>query len=98
MLAEPNRLAILTLLRGMELPATEIAGQFKTTRSSISQHLRVLKQAGLLNERREGTRRLYSLRPEGFQGLRRLLDTFWDVRMGRLKTEVERETRSKRDR
>ncbi|MGA2765054.1 MAG: metalloregulator ArsR/SmtB family transcription factor [Spirochaetia bacterium] len=97
-LAEPNRVAILRLLRGTELPATKIAGQFPTTRSAISQHLRVLKHAGLLHERRAGTQRLYSIRPEGFQGLRELLDMFWDVKIGRLKTEVEREARSKRDR
>lgn len=97
-LAEPNRVAILRLLRGTELPATKIAGQFRTTRSAISQHLHVLKHAGLLHERRVGTQRLYRIRLEGFQGLRELLDTFWDVKIGQLKTEVEREARSKRDR
>jgi len=97
-LAEPNRLAILRLLRGTELPATEIARKFPTTRSAISQHLHVLKNAGLLRERRAGTRRLYSIRPEGFQGVRELLDMFWDVKIGQLKTEVEQEARSGRGR
>jgi DNA-binding transcriptional ArsR family regulator len=97
-LAEPHRVAILTYLRGRELPATLIAGQFSTTRSAVSQHLRALREAGLLNERREGTRRLYSLRPEGFQGLRTLLDMFWDVKLERLKTEVERDARPGRGR
>ena len=97
-LAEPNRVAILTLLRERELPATEIAGRFTTTRSAVSQHLRVLMNAGLLNERREGTRRLYSLRPKGFQGVRKLLDGFWDRKIERLKTEVEKEAKGRRAR
>ena len=97
-LAEPNRVAILRLIRGTELPATRIARQFPTTRSAISQHLRVLKGAGLLRERRAGTQRLYSIRPEGFQGVRELLELFWDVKVGQLKTEVEREARSTRGR
>ena len=96
-LAEPNRLAILTLIRARELPAGEIAERFKTTRSAVSQHLRVLTDAGLLTERHEGTKRLYRLRPEGFRGLRKLLDGFWDDKLDRLKTEVELEARRRRD-
>jgi DNA-binding transcriptional ArsR family regulator len=96
-LAEPNRLAILTLIRARELPAGEIAERFKTTRSAVSQHLRVLTDAGLLTERHSGTRRLYRLRPEGFRGLRKLLDGFWDDKLDRLKTEVELEARKRRD-
>jgi len=95
-LAEPNRVAILTLLKERELPATKIAGRFTTTRSAVSQHLRVLMNAGLLKARREGTKRLYSLRPEGFQGVRKLLDGFRDAKIGRLKTEVGKETRGRR--
>lgn len=97
-LAEPNRLAILTLIRRRELPATEIAGHFKTTRPAVSQHLHVLTRAGLLHERREGTKRLYRLRPEGLRELRKLLDLFWDVKLDRLKAEVELEARNRRDR
>jgi DNA-binding transcriptional ArsR family regulator len=97
-LAEPNRLAILTLIRRRELPATEIAGHFKTTRPAVSQHLHVLTRAGLLYERREGTKRLYRLRPEGLRELRKLLDLFWDVKLDRLKAEVELEARNRRDR
>jgi DNA-binding transcriptional ArsR family regulator len=97
-MAEPNRLAILTLIRVRELPAGEIAERFKTTRSAVSQHLRVLSNAGLLTERHVGVKRLYRLRPEGFRGLRRLLDTFWDEKLDRLKAEVELEARRRRDR
>ena len=66
-LAEPRRVAILTLVRSRhELRAGEIARHFRSTRPGISQHLRVLTNAGLLCERRQGTSRLYSLRREGF--------------------------------
>jgi DNA-binding transcriptional ArsR family regulator len=97
-LAEPNRLAILTLIRVRELPAGEIAERFKTTRSAVSQHLRVLADAGLVAERREGTKRLYRLRPEGFRSLRKFLDTFWDQKLNLLKQEVEMEARRRRER
>lgn len=90
-LAEPRRVAILRLIRRRELPAGQIAQNFNTTRSAISQHLRVLIKAGLLAERRQGTSRLYSLRLEGFAELRALLDTFWEEALARLKSEAERQ-------
>lgn len=76
-LAEPRRRAILRLVAHDELPAGEIAAAFEVTRTAISQHLSVLKDAGLLHERREGTRRLYTVRPEGLAGLREFLDEMW---------------------
>jgi DNA-binding transcriptional ArsR family regulator len=76
-LAEPRRRAILRLVAHDELPAGEIAAAFEITRTAVSQHLTVLKQAGLLNERRDGTRRLYRARPEGLAGLREFLDELW---------------------
>jgi len=94
-LAEPNRIAILRLIRKGELPAGKIADHFQTTRPAVSQHLRVLTDAGLVTERREGTKRFYSLRPEGFRGLREFLDLFWDFKLDCLKTEVEKEARSR---
>ncbi len=95
-LAEPKRLTILKLVRSRERAAGEIASRFKTTRPAISQHLRVLVNAGLLSERREGTRRLYRLRPEGFQDLRAFLNAFWDHALAHLKSQAEREARSRR--
>jgi DNA-binding transcriptional ArsR family regulator len=86
---------ILRVIRSRELPAGEISRHFKTTRSAISQHLRVLTHAGLLWERRRGTRRLYRIRPEGFGQLRDLIGSFWDVKLDRMKTEVEREARTR---
>src|SRR5438552_17320696 len=73
-LAEPRRRAILRLVASGELAAGEIAAAFDVTRTAVSQHLTVLRNAGLLTERREGTRRLYRARPEGLTGLRRFLD------------------------
>jgi DNA-binding transcriptional ArsR family regulator len=91
-IAEPTRFAILKMVRHREMPAGEIALQFKgITRPAVSQHLRVLKDAGLVTERRDGTRRLYSLRPEGFAPLRALLEDFWDSKLERLKTAAEKQ-------
>ena len=98
-LAEPRRIAILTLVRSQhELRAGEIARHFRSTRPGISQHLRVLANAGLLSERRQGTSRLYSLRREGFGELRAFLDNFWEERLSRLKREAESESRKERGR
>ena len=76
-LAEPRRRAILRLVAHDELAAGEIAGFFEVTRTAVSQHLTVLKHAGLLTERRQATRRLYRARPEGLAGLRQFLDQMW---------------------
>jgi DNA-binding transcriptional ArsR family regulator len=92
-LAEPKRVAILKLIRSRELAAGEIASRFKTTRPAISQHIRVLVKAGLVSERRERTRRLYRVRPEGFAAVRSFLDTFWDDKLTRLKTAIEADGR-----
>ncbi len=76
-LAQPRRRAILRLVAHDELAAGEIAAAFDVTRTAVSQHLTVLKNAGLLAERRDGTRRLYRARPEGLNGLREFLDEMW---------------------
>jgi DNA-binding transcriptional ArsR family regulator len=88
-LAEPRRVAILKLIRSRELAAGEIASRFKTTRPAISQHIRVLVKAGLVSERRERTRRLYRVRPQGFTAVRSFLDMFWDDKLTRLKSAIE---------
>jgi DNA-binding transcriptional ArsR family regulator len=76
-LAEPRRRAILQLVAHSELAAGEIAGYFEVTRTAVSQHLTVLKNAGLLTERKVATRRLYRARPDGLAGLRQFLDQMW---------------------
>ena len=89
-LSDPGRRRILTLVRDEEHSAGEIAAEFTTTWPAVSQHLRVLKDAGLVTERREGTRRYYRARPEGLDDVRAFLDEFWDDKLERLKREVER--------
>ena len=76
-LAEPRRREILRLVAHDELAAGEIAAAFEVSRTAVSQHLTVLKGAGLLEERRDGTRRLYRARPDGLDALRRFLDDMW---------------------
>ena len=94
-IAAPRRRQILTLVRDGELSAGEIAGHFDVTRPAVSQHLNVLKEAGLVTERRNGTRRLYRARPEGLAQLKAFLEEFWDERLGALKAEAEREEAEK---
>jgi DNA-binding transcriptional ArsR family regulator len=91
-LAEPRRRVILELVSNEELAAGEIAENFDITRTAISQHLTVLKDAGLLIERREGTRRLYRARPEGLDELRDLLEGMWasSLNVARQLVEAER--------
>jgi DNA-binding transcriptional ArsR family regulator len=93
-IAEPRRRRILTLVRDGELSAGEIAAHFEVTRPAVSQHLNVLKEAGLVSERRNGTRRLYRARPEGLAELKAFLEGFWDERLDALKREAERKERS----
>jgi DNA-binding transcriptional ArsR family regulator len=94
-IAAPRRRQILTLVRDGELSAGEIAGHFDVTRPAVSQHLNVLKEAGLVTERRNGTRRLYRARPEGLAQLKAFLEEFWDERLDALKAEAEREEAEK---
>ena len=90
-IAAPRRRQILTLVRDGELSAGEIAAHFDVTRPAVSQHLNVLKEAGLVSERRNGTRRLYRARPEGLAELKEFLEEFWDERLSALKREAEKE-------
>jgi DNA-binding transcriptional ArsR family regulator len=95
-LAAPHRRQILSLVREGELSAGEIASHFDVTRPAVSQHLNVLKEAGLVNERRNGTKRLYRARPEGLAPVKAYLEEFWDERLETLKREAEREEARKR--
>ncbi len=91
-IAEPRRRAILRLVADAELPAGEIAAAFDVSRTAVSQHLTVLKNAGLLTERRDGTRRLYRARPEGLEELRQFLNDVWasSLDVARRLVEAER--------
>jgi DNA-binding transcriptional ArsR family regulator len=92
-IAEPHRRDILRLVWKQELSAGEVASRFELTRPAVSIHLRVLKDAGLISERRDGTRRLYRARPEGLDGLRAFLDGFWAESLENLKSAAEAEER-----
>jgi DNA-binding transcriptional ArsR family regulator len=95
-LAEPRRREILQLIRDRELSAGDIAAGFDVSRPAISQHVGVLKEAGLVSERREGTKRFYRARPEGLKELREFLEGFWAFSLQQLKREAEAEERKKR--
>ena len=88
-LADPHRRQILRLVQHAELPAGKIAASFPLTQQAVSQHIGVLKSAGLLTERREGTRRLYSLRQEPLESVHELLAELWPDALSRLKRAVE---------
>ncbi len=88
-LADPHRRAILRLVAHRELSASEIALAFDVTRTAVSQHLTVLKKAGLLSERRDGTRRLYQTCPAGLDGLRAYLDDLWASALDIARQQVE---------
>ncbi|GGK76351.1 hypothetical protein Ppa06_39410 [Planomonospora parontospora subsp. parontospora] len=88
-IAEPRRRAILRLVATEELPAGRIAEHFEVTRSAVSQHLQVLKDAGLIVERRDGTRRIYRASEEALAQLRDLVESLWRDSMIRARDTVE---------
>jgi DNA-binding transcriptional ArsR family regulator len=89
-LAEPRRREILRVVWSEELPATEIASRFEeVTRSAISQHLAVLRAARLVNERRDGTRRLYRANHGEMANFRASLDEYWSTGLERLRDAAE---------
>jgi DNA-binding transcriptional ArsR family regulator len=88
---------MLKLVRSNELAAGQIATHFDITQQAVSQHLQLLKRAGLLSERREGTRRLYALRPESLEPVRNVLDDIWPDALKRLKQVVEQGKRQKKE-
>src|SRR5438552_13392175 len=97
-IAEPRRREILRMVSLAELSAGEIARRFDVTRPAISQHLRVLKEANLVSERRSGTKRLYRARPETIAELRAYLEDFWDASLRALKAAAEQEEQQRRTR
>jgi DNA-binding transcriptional ArsR family regulator len=95
-IAEPRRREILRLVWDRERPAGEVAAQFDLSRPTISKHLRVLREAGLVEERRVGTQRLYRARPERLEDARRFLDSFWDEGLAAVKRSAEADARGRR--
>jgi DNA-binding transcriptional ArsR family regulator len=97
-LGEPMRRAVLELIRGGARPVGEIARELPVSRPAVSQHLHVLKEAGLVRDRKEGTRRLYSVSPEGLEALRAYLEGLWDTALaafGEAATKAEAEAEAK---
>ena len=88
-LGDPTRRAIFELLADGPRPVGEIARDLPVTRPAVSQHLKVLKEAGLVTDRQIGTRRLYQLNPEGVGALRAYLDRFWNRALTAFKATAE---------
>src|SRR5262245_53762701 len=97
-LADPTRREILERLRGGPLPVGAVAQGLPVSRPAVSQHLRVLKDAGLVSEQRAGTKRLYGVSARGLVELRRYLDRFWGEVLQSFKAEAEREPPRKKKR
>ena len=99
-IADPTRRAILDHLRNGELGAGEIAARFPVSRPAIARHVRVLRKAGLVRERREAQKRFYALDPDGLRDVDRWLQPyrlFWAARLVDLKSVVEREHATRRN-
>ena len=90
-LGDPTRRAIFERLAGGPMPVGELANGLPVSRPAVSQHLKVLKDAGLVLDQRDGTRRLYRLDPHGIEGMRRYFDTFWQHALAAFKAAVEEE-------
>ena len=89
-LADPTRRAVFERLRGGPHPVVEIARGLPVSRPAVSQHLRVLKDAGLVRERREGTRNYYSVNGDGLIDLREYFEKFWDEALAAFKEAAEK--------
>ena len=88
-LAEPHRRVILELVAGEPRPVGDIAGHLDITPQAVSRHLKVLREAGLVDERREGTRHLFVVNPDGFSAVQQFLADFWTQHLGQLRDAVE---------
>jgi DNA-binding transcriptional ArsR family regulator len=89
-LADPTRRAVLEKLRDGPRPVGEIARDLPVTRPAVSQHLKVLKEAGLVGDRSVGTRRIYYIDPKGLGAMRAWLDQFWEAALADFAAEVQR--------
>ena len=89
-LADPTRRLLLERLRAGPRPVGELARGLPMTRPAVSQHLKILKDARLVTDRSEGTRRVYQIDPAGLGEIRRWLDQFWDASLEAFRNEVEK--------
>ena len=96
-LYDPTRRAVLERLRSGPKPVGEIASGLPVSRPAVSQHLKVLKEAGLVDDRSEGTRRIYHIDPKGLGAIRAWLDQFWDSALTAFAAEVERSSKREQE-
>ena len=89
-LADPTRRSVLERLARGPAPVGEIAAGMPVSRPAVSQHLKVLKEAGLVSDHPEGARRIYAIDPQGLGAMRAWLDQFWDTALDAFKAELER--------
>ncbi len=94
-LADPTRRRVFERLRSGPKPVGAIARGLPVSRPAVSQHLKVLKEAGLVADRPEGTRRVYFIDPHGLGALRKWLDQFWDDALAAFQAEIEKTDRRK---
>jgi len=95
-LHDPTRRAVLERLRHGPRPVGEIARELPVTRPAVSQHLKVLKEAGLVADRSEGTRRIYYIDPKGLGAMRAWLDQFWESALNAFAAEAERSAKEEK--
>src|SRR6476661_1940182 len=95
-LHDPTRRAVLERLRNGPTPVGELAQGMPVTRPAVSQHLKVLKEAGLVADRSEGTRRIYYIDPKGLGAMRAWLDQFWESALAAFAAEVERSAKEEK--
>ena len=90
-LSDPTRRSVLERLALGPRAVGEIAEGLPVSRPAVSQHLKVLKEAGLVSDRQDGARRIYAIDPHGLGAMRAWLDQFWDTALAALKAEIERD-------
>src|SRR5580700_3618700 len=91
-LSDPTRRSVLERLADGPRAVGEIAQGLPVSRPAVSQHLKVLKEAGLVSDRQDGARRIYAIDPKGLGAMRAWLDQFWEVALTALKAEIERDS------
>jgi DNA-binding transcriptional ArsR family regulator len=96
-LADGSRRRILEVMRGTPRRVGEVAGLVGVSQQAVSRHLKILREAGLVQEERRGTRHLFTVRTDGFQVAREFLDAFWPDRLARLKTAAEASLKERHD-
>ncbi len=96
-LADPTRRRVLERLTDRPMAVGEIAAGMPVSRPAVSQHLKVLKEAGLVSDRQDGARRIYAIDPNGLGAMRAWLDQFWEGAMLALKAEIEKDPAEERD-